>query len=148
MYSREDEAYIVGRDLPLDSVIRDIASSLGRIADMLAEMNGYIVARNSDTQQTDDACLRELMDAVERGEMSDATANQAWYEYINNKVEESDTPQTDYPCNTCANKGDHDGECKNCVADSAPIRWKTPSHYKPQRSAGGSESQNNQRSVE
>ena len=40
-------------------------------------------------------------------------------------------PQRKYPCDTCANKGDHDGECKNCVADSAPIRWKTPSHYKP-----------------
>lgn len=49
------------------------------------------------------------------------------YEY------EADTPQTDYPCNTCANKGDHDDECQNCVADSAPIRWKTPSHYKPKQ---------------
>lgn len=45
----------------------------------------------------------------------------------------ADTPQTDYPCNTCANKGDHDGECQNCVADSAFIRWKTPSHYKPKQ---------------
>lgn len=43
----------------------------------------------------------------------------------------ADTPQTDYPCNTCANKGDHDGECSNCVSDSETIRWKTPSHYKP-----------------
>ena len=40
-------------------------------------------------------------------------------------------PQTDYPCNTCANKGDHTGECQNCVVDSTPIKWKTPSHYKP-----------------
>lgn len=46
-------------------------------------------------------------------------------------------PQTDYPCNTCANKGDHDGECQNCVADSAPIRWKTPSHYKPKQTEEG-----------
>lgn len=45
----------------------------------------------------------------------------------------ADTPLTDCPCNTCANKGDHDGECQNCVADSAPIRWKTPSHYKPKQ---------------
>ena len=45
----------------------------------------------------------------------------------------ADTPQTDHPCNTCANKGDHDGECQNCVADSAPVRWKTPSHYKPRK---------------
>ena len=40
-------------------------------------------------------------------------------------------PQTEFPCDTCANKGDHNGECSNCVADSEPIRWKTPSHYKP-----------------
>lgn len=42
-------------------------------------------------------------------------------------------PQIEYPCNTCANKGDHDGECSNCVADSERIRWKTPSHYKPKQ---------------
>ena len=48
-------------------------------------------------------------------------------------LRKADTPQTDYPCNTCANKGDHDGECKNCVAESAPIRWETPSHYKPKQ---------------
>lgn len=52
---------------------------------------------------------------------------------VNSTVEVADTPQTDYPCNTCANKGDHDGECQNCVADSAPIRWETPSHYKPKQ---------------
>ena len=39
-------------------------------------------------------------------------------------------PQTEYPCDTCANKGDHNGECSNCFMDSKPIRWKTPSHYK------------------
>ena len=49
------------------------------------------------------------------------------------QVEVADTPQTDYPCNTCANKSDHYGECQNCVADSEPIRWKTPSHYKPKQ---------------
>lgn len=37
------------------------------------------------------------------------------------------------PCETCANKGDYDGECKNCVVDSEPIRLKTPSHYKPKQ---------------
>ena len=42
-----------------------------------------------------------------------------------------DEPQTKFPCDNCANKGDHNGECSNCVADSDPIRWKTPSHYKP-----------------
>ena len=40
-------------------------------------------------------------------------------------------PKTERPCDTCANKGNHNGECRNCVADSEPIRWKTPSHYKP-----------------
>lgn len=45
------------------------------------------------------------------------------------KVE--DKPQTGYPYDTCANEGDHDGECSNCVVDSERIRWKTPSHYKP-----------------
>lgn len=54
-------------------------------------------------------------------------------EEVRKYVDTADTPQTDYPCNTCANKGDHDGECKNCVADSAPIRWETPSHYKPKQ---------------
>ena len=44
-----------------------------------------------------------------------------------------DEPQKDYPCNTCANKGDHDGKCKNCVADSEPIRLKTPSNYEPKQ---------------
>lgn len=43
MRSREDCAYIVGRDGDTDAVIRDIAVSLGRIADMLAEMNRYYV---------------------------------------------------------------------------------------------------------
>ena len=41
----------------------------------------------------------------------------------------ADTPQTEYPCETCANKGDHDGKCRNCVVDSEPIRLKTPSNY-------------------
>ena len=41
-------------------------------------------------QVEDDAYFLELMGAVERGEISDAEANQAWYEYINHK----DEPQT------------------------------------------------------
>lgn len=44
-------------------------------------------------QVEDDAYFLELMGAVERGEISDAEANQAWYEYINHK----DEPQTDCP---------------------------------------------------
>ena len=47
------------------------------------------------------------------------------------KYEPKDKPQTEYPCNTCANKGDHNGECSNCFMSSEPIRWETPSHYKP-----------------
>ena len=42
-------------------------------------------------QVDDDAYFLELMGAVERGEISDAGANQAWYEHINHK----DEPQTD-----------------------------------------------------
>ena len=38
-------------------------------------------------EQTDDAYFLELMGAVERDEISDAGANQAWYEYINHKDE-------------------------------------------------------------
>ena len=38
-------------------------------------------------QVEDDAYFLELMGAVERGEISDAGANQAWYEYINHKDE-------------------------------------------------------------
>jgi len=49
----------------------------------------------ADTPQTEDDLLLELMDAVERGEMSDASANQAYVEYISKRVEESDTPQTE-----------------------------------------------------
>ena len=45
----------------------------------------------ADTPQTDDAYFLKLMSAVERGEISDAGANQAWYEYINHK----DEPQTE-----------------------------------------------------
>ena len=47
----------------------------------------------ADTSQTDDAYFLKLMSAVERGEISDAGANQAWYEYINHK----DEPQTEEP---------------------------------------------------
>ena len=50
-----------------------------------------------------------------------------------NLFAEADTPQTEYPCETCANKGDHDGKCRNCVTDSEPIRWKTPSNYEPKQ---------------
>ena len=66
----------------------------------------------------------EFLDWLIKDYKDNAMANYEW---------EADTPQTDYPCNTCSNKGDHNGECQNCVADSAPVRWKTPSHYKPKQ---------------
>ena len=79
----------------------------------------------ADTPQTDShiTCYGICTDKCGAYENGDCILN----------AKKADTPQTDYPCNTCANKGDHDGECKNCVADSAPIRWKTPSHYKPKQ---------------
>ena len=43
MHSREDGAYVICRDGSMADVYKDIAVSLGRIADMLAEMNRYIV---------------------------------------------------------------------------------------------------------
>lgn len=49
----------------------------------------------ADTPQTEDDYFLELMDAVKRGEMSDASANQAYYEYIDKQAEEADTTQTD-----------------------------------------------------
>lgn len=44
-------------------------------------------------------------------------------------ITKQDEPWVKSPCETCANKGDHDGECRNCVADSEVISWKKPSHY-------------------
>lgn len=82
----------------------------------------------ADTPQTEDDYFLELMDAVKRGEMSDASANQAYYEYINKQAEESDTPKTD--CDTCR----HDSEpwdseaCDGCS--------KAHSNYEPQTDCG------------
>lgn len=55
-----------------------------------------------EPQTDDDAYFLKLMGAVERGEISDAGANQAWYEYINHKDEPQevcDRPQKD--CENC-----------------------------------------------
>ena len=49
--------------------------------------------QTKQTEKSDSEYYLELADAVMRGEMSDAEANQAWYEYINKQV----TPQTDCP---------------------------------------------------
>lgn len=44
MISKEDETYILIRNYGAEAMaLRQIAESLGRIADMLAEMNGYTV---------------------------------------------------------------------------------------------------------
>lgn len=51
----------------------------------------FTKADTPQTKQSDSEYYLELADAVMRGEMSDASANQAWYEYINKQ----DTPQTD-----------------------------------------------------
>ena len=55
-------------------------------------------ADTPQTKQSNSEYYLELADAVMRGEMSDASANQAWYEYINKQ----DTPQTEVGyCNEC-----------------------------------------------
>ena len=80
----------------------------------------------ADTPQTDDDYFLSLMDAVTHGEMSDASANQAYIDYINKQVEESDTPQTDAEisknalrsaCTGCRFVGTYDTEfpCANCT---------------------------------
>ena len=51
------------------------------------QLHHELLARMNEGEQTDDAYFLELMGAVERGEISDAEANQAWYEYINHKDE-------------------------------------------------------------
>ena len=52
------------------------------VADWWAEINNR--KDTADTPQTErDAYWKELFEAVVKGEMSDASANQAWYEYIN-----------------------------------------------------------------
>ena len=43
MRSREDDARVNANIYGEDTIIEDIAISFGRIADMLSEMNGYIV---------------------------------------------------------------------------------------------------------
>ena len=78
-------------------------------------------------QVEDDAYFLELMGAVERGEISDAGAYQAWYEYINHKdepttqtetqnsnltFEKADEPQTE-PLQTCSVNG-RPYDCGNC----------------------------------
>lgn len=55
------------------------------------------------------------------------------FKRVTDEIRQADTPQTGYPCETCANNGDHDGKCRNCVVDSEPIRLKTPSNYEPKQ---------------
>ena len=81
------------------------------------------LAEQADTPQTEDEYFLELMDAVKRGEMSDASANQAYYEYINKQAEESDTPQTDsgkpIECDGC---GEH--ICIGCEHQAKKEAWR------------------------
>ena len=54
--SREDETYNAltsGDYVNTDSILYEIAKSVGRIADMLAEANGYKVEYDSDTEDGD-----------------------------------------------------------------------------------------------
>ena len=78
------------------ALLAQIAQNLAVIADvMMAERktepsnsekpNNSTISKME--QVDDDAYFLELMGAVERGEISDAGANQAWYEYINHKDE-------------------------------------------------------------
>ena len=51
MKSKEDESYLVCRDRGMEDVVKDIAISLGRIADMLAEMNRYIIDYDTERRE-------------------------------------------------------------------------------------------------
>ena len=81
------------------ALLAQIAQNLAVIADvMMADRkteNNSEKPNNFDkdinVRSKDDAYFLELMGAVERGEISDAGANQAWYEYISHK----DEPQID-----------------------------------------------------
>lgn len=39
-------------------------------------------------------------------------------------------------CDNCANKGDHNGKCRNCVSTNEKIIYGTPSHYEPATEEG------------
>ena len=54
--SREDETYSAltsGDYVNTDTILYEIAKSVGRIADILAETNGYKVEYDSDTEDGD-----------------------------------------------------------------------------------------------
>ena len=93
-YEPKDEPHIVGKHA--DVVIIDETRLTAKCLNC-ANGSSYKCSKcdgemyYKDTPQTDDAYFLELMGAVERGEISDAGANQAWYEYINHK----DEPQTE-----------------------------------------------------
>ena|GEM_PF-3268386 len=70
-----------------DCPFKDVPCSCGK----QDECEWHTELDTPQTEKSDSEYYLELADAVMRGEMSDAGANQAWYEYINKK----DTPQTD-----------------------------------------------------
>lgn len=86
------------------------------------EPKSYTTTTWTNTDESQTESLEYYTDTIHFGKAKDKSIT-------TNKVE--DEPQTERPCDTCANKGNHNGECRNCVADSKPIRWETPSHYKP-----------------
>lgn len=71
MSSREDETYIalvneMYVDTDTNRILREIAISLGRIADMLAEQNGYIV--EYDEEKTTEMQIKTVNNASEAAE--------------------------------------------------------------------------------
>ena len=71
MSSREDETYIalvneMYVETDTDRILREIAISLGRIADMLAEQNGYIV--EYDEEKTKEIQIKTVNNASEAAE--------------------------------------------------------------------------------
>ena len=75
--------------------------------------SNYVPKDTPQTEKSNSEYYLELADAVMRGEMSDASANQAWYEYINKQ----DTPQTERDCFTCKHDDTGDVECADCDDD-------------------------------
>lgn len=64
MSSREDETYIalfneMNVDTDTNRILREIAISLGRIADMLAELNGYHIEYDEEKNTENDALNAE-----------------------------------------------------------------------------------------
>ena len=71
MTSREDETYIalfneMNVDTDTNRILREIAISLGRIADMLAELNGYHI--EYDEEKNTEMQIKTVKNASEAAE--------------------------------------------------------------------------------